>query len=93
MYDEEAYNTPIEVLTRGSERRAPIRSYGLDDTFGVYLVVFKADEFRAPTRAEHAAFLQTRLDHEEKTKARRAARKAAGELDDSDDSESEDDDC
>ena len=93
VYNEEAYNTPIEVLTRGHEGRAPIRSCGLDDTFGVYLVVFKADEFRAPTRAEHAAFLQTRLDHEEKTKARRAARKAAGELDDSDDSESEDDDC
>ena len=95
VYDEDAYNTSIEVLTRGSERRAAIRSYGLDETFGVYLVVFKADEFRAPTRAEHAAFLQTRLDNEEKTKARRAARKAAGEVDDSDgsDSESEDDDC
>ena len=95
VYDEEAYNTPIEVLTRGSERRAPIRSYGLDDTFGVYLVVFKADEFRAPTRAEHAAFLQKRLAKEKKTADRRAARKAAGELDDSDgsDSDSEDDDC
>ena len=94
VYDEDAYNTSIEVLTRGSERRAPIRSYGLDDTFGVYLVVFKADEFRAPTRAEHAAFLQKRLAKEKKTADRRAARKAAGELDGSDsDSESEDDDC
>ena len=93
MYDEDAYEKPIEVLTRGHVGRAAIRGYRLDETFGVYLVVFKADEFRAPTRAEHAAFLQTRLDNEEKTKARRAARKAAGELDDSDDSESEDDDC
>ena len=95
VYDEDAYEKPIEVLTRGHVGRAAIRGYRLDETFGVYLVVFKADEFRAPTRAEHAAFLQTRLDHEEKTKARRAARKAAGELDDSDgsDSESEDDDC
>ena len=97
VYDKTAYNKPIEVLTRGQTARAAIGSYRLDETFGVYLVVFKADEFRAPTRAEHAAFLQTRLDNEEKTKARRAARKAAGELDDSDgsdsDSESEDDDC
>ena len=94
-YDEEAYNTPIEVLTRGHEARAPIGKYSRGDKFGVYAVFFKEDEFRPPTRAEHAAFLQTRLDHEEKTKARRAARKAAGELDDSDGSysESEDDDC
>ena len=94
VYDEEAYNTPIEVLTRGSERRAPIRSYGLDDTFGVYLVVFKADEFRAPTREEHEFCLQKALGSEKTTADRRAARKA-GELDDSDgsDSDSEDDDC
>ena len=95
VYDEKAYGTPIEVLTRGHEGRAPIRSYGLDDTFGVYLVVFKADEFRAPTRKEHEFFLQKRLAKEKKTADRRAARKAAGELDDYDgsDSESEDDDC
>ena len=94
MYDEEAYNTPIEVLTRGQEARATIGSLGPGDTLGVYLVVFKADEFRAPTRAEHAAFLQKRLAKEKKTADRRAARKAAGELDGSDsDSESEDDDC
>ena len=94
VYDEDAYEKPIEVLTRGHVGRAAIRGYRLDETFGVYLVVFKADEFRAPTREEHEFFLQKRLAAEAKTAARRAARKA-GELDDSDgsDSESEDDDC
>ena len=95
MYDEDAYNTPIEVLTRGQEARATIGSLGPGDTLGVYLVVFKADEFRAPTREEHEFFLQTRLASDKVTADRRAARKAAGELDDYDgsDSESEDDDC
>ena len=92
VYDKTAYNKPIEVLTRGQTARAAIGSYRLDETFGVYLVVFKADEFRAPTREEHEFFLQQRLASEKATADRRAARKAAGELDGSD-SESEDDDC
>ena len=95
VYDEDAYEKPIEVLTRGHVGRAAIRGYRLDETFGVYLVVFKADEFRAPTREEHEFFLQKRLAKDKKTAERRAERKAAGELDNSDgsDSESEDDDC
>ena len=93
-YDKEAYNKPIEILTRGHEARAPIGKYSRGDKFGVFVVFFKEDEFRAPTREEHEFFLQKRLAAEAKTAARRAARKA-GELDDSDgsDSESEDDDC
>ena len=38
-YDEEAYNTSIEVLTRGHEARAPIGKYSRGDKFGVYAVL------------------------------------------------------
>ena len=94
VYDEKAYNKPIEILTRGHTGLASVRTYRPGETFGVYLVVFKADEFRAPTREEHEFCLQKALGSEKTTADRRAARKA-GELDDSDgsDSDSEDDDC